>query len=104
MKTLYDINELFNRNFSQLLEKGAVFLELENEEYPFSAGLNVTIRVAKGKYFDVTGLSGGEQTLVALALLFAIQEYKPYCFYIFDEVDAALDKRNSEKLASSIKK
>jgi chromosome segregation protein len=37
--------------------------------------------------------------LVALSLIFAIQEYKPYCFYIFDEIDAALDKRNSERLA-----
>jgi chromosome segregation protein len=47
----------------------------------------------------VTSLSGGEQTMVALALLFAIQEHKPYHFYIFDEIDAALDKRNSERLA-----
>jgi len=45
-------------------------------------------------------LSGGEQTLVALSLLFAIQEFKPYHFYIFDEIDAALDKRNSERLAA----
>jgi len=49
-------------------------------------------------------LSGGEQTLIALSLIFAIQEYKPYSFYIFDEIDAALDKRNSERLALLIKK
>ena len=41
---------------------------------------------------------------VALSLIFAIQEYSPYCFYIFDEIDAALDKRNSEKLAYLLKK
>ena len=34
-----------------------------------------------------------------MSLLFAIQEYKPYHFYVFDEIDAALDKRNSERLA-----
>ncbi len=104
MKTLIAINELFNRNFMQLSTKGEVFLELENEEDPFSGGLDVTVKVGKGKYFDVHGLSGGEQTLVALSLIFAIQEYKPYFFYIFDEVDAALDKRNSEKLALLIKR
>ena len=48
--------------------------------------LNTGLRLAKGKYFDVTSLSGGEQTMVALSLLFAIQEYKPYHFYIFDEI------------------
>ena len=104
MKTLYAINELFNRNFMQLLSKGEVFLELENEEGSFSAGLNIINKVGKGKYFDITSLSGGEKALVALSLLFAIQEYKPYSFYIFDEIDATLDKRNSEKLALLIKK
>jgi len=38
-----------------------------------------------------------------LSLLFAIQEYKPYHFYILDEIDAALDKRNSERLAALLK-
>ncbi len=103
-KTLYSINELFNRNFSQLSTKGEAFLEIENKEEPFEGGLNITIKVGKGKFFDVTSLSGGEQTLVALSLIFAIQEYKPYSFYIFDEVDAALDKRNSERLAALIKR
>jgi len=104
MRTLASINELFTRNFMQLSSKGQAFLDLESKEEPFSAGLDIIIKVAKGKYFDVTSLSGGEQTLVALSLIFAIQEYKPYCFYIFDEIDAALDKRNSERLAGLIKK
>lgn len=104
MKTLSAINELFTRNFMQLSTKGQVFLDLENKEDPFAAGLDIVVKVGKGKYFDVTSLSGGEQTLVALSLIFAIQEYKPYCFYIFDEIDAALDKRNSERLAMLIKK
>lgn len=104
MKTLSSINELFTRNFMQLYTKGQAFLDLENKEDPFAAGLDIIIKVGKGKYFDVSSLSGGEQTLVALSLIFAIQEHKPYCFYIFDEIDAALDKRNSEKLAALIKK
>jgi chromosome segregation protein len=52
----------------------------------------------------VTSLSGGEQTMVALSLIFAIQELKPYCFYILDEIDAALDKRNSSRLAGLLQK
>ncbi len=103
-KTLKEINTLFSRNFSQLSTKGYAFLEPENKEDVFSGGLDIIIKVGKGKYFDVTSLSGGEQTLIALSLIFAIQEYKPYCFYIFDEIDAALDKRNSERLALLLKK
>jgi chromosome segregation protein len=104
MKTLEAINELFTRNFTQVSRKGEVFLELENKEDPFLGGLDIVVRVGRGKYFDVTSLSGGEKTMVALSLIFAIQEYKPYCFYVFDEIDAALDKHNSELLAGLIKK
>jgi len=102
--TLNDINALFSRNFSQLSAKGTVSLEPQDKKEVFNAGLDITIKVGVGKRFDVTSLSGGEQTLVALSLIFAIQEYNPYCFYIFDEIDAALDRRNSEKLAYLLKK
>ncbi len=99
MKTFRAMNALFSSNFLKLSSKGVAFLELENQEDIFAGGVNIVVKLAKGKYFDVTSLSGGEQTLVALSLLFAIQEYKPYHFYLFDEIDAALDKRNSERLA-----
>ena len=102
--TLQAVNEYFTRNFSQLSRKGKVFLELENKKEPFEGGLNILVKVSRGRYFDITSLSGGEKTLVALSLIFAIQEYKPYCFYVFDEIDAALDKHNSELLAALIKK
>lgn len=104
VKTLDALNALFTRNFSQLSKKGEVFLDVENKEDPFAGGLNIIIKVGKGKYFDISSLSGGEKTLVALSLIFAIQEHKPYCFYIFDEIDAALDKHNSELLAALIKR
>lgn len=103
-KTLKAINKLFNRNFSRLSNKGEVYLAPEDEENIFEAGLEILVKVGRGKYFDVNSLSGGERTLVALSLIFAIQEHNPYCFYIFDEVDAPLDKRNSEKLTALIKK
>jgi len=104
MSTLETLNGLFTRNFSQLSKKGEVFLDIENKEDPFAGGLNIIVKVGKGKYFDISSLSGGEKTLVALSLIFAIQEHKPYCFYIFDEIDAALDKHNSELLAALIKR
>ena len=106
LKTLTELNEIFSRNFSQISIKGQVYLELENKQNPFEEGFGVQIvlKTGHGKYFDVKSLSGGEQTLVALSLIFAIQELNPYCFYILDEIDAALDKRNSERLANLLKK
>jgi chromosome segregation protein len=104
LQTLDKLNELFSRNFSQLSSKGQVYLDLENRKDPFEAGVNIIVKTGHGKYFDVKSLSGGEQTLVALSLIFAIQEYSPYYFYLLDEIDAALDKRNSERLAGLLAK
>lgn len=104
LRTLDSLNEMFSRNFSALSTKGTVSLDLENRKDPFEAGVNIVVKTGHGKYFDVKSLSGGEQTLVALSLIFAIQEHKPYPFYILDEIDAALDKRNSERLAHLLKK
>ena len=104
MRTLEELNGIFSRNFSSLSSKGVVSLDLEDKKTPFEGGVNILVKTGHGKYFDAHSLSGGEQTLVALSLIFGIQELKPYCFYILDEIDAALDKRNSEKLAELLKK
>jgi len=104
LQTLNQVNESFSRNFSQLSTKGIVTLEAQDKKEIFNGGLNIIVKVGAGKYFDITSLSGGEQTLVALSLIFSIQDFRPYCFYIFDEIDAALDRRNSERLAYLLKK
>ncbi|MCR4369128.1 MAG: hypothetical protein NUV67_04450, partial [archaeon] len=52
---------------------------------------------------SIDAMSGGEKSLTALAFLFAIQSFEPAPFYIFDEVDAALDKENSIKVGRMIK-
>lgn len=104
LNTLEQLNIIFSKNFAQISAKGEVYLELENKKEPFEGGVGITIKIGHGKYFDVTSLSGGEQTIVALSLIFAIQELNPYCFYILDEIDAALDKRNSERLAGLLQK
>ena len=77
---------------------------LENPEDPFAGGMMVKVRLTGEKYMDMRSLSGGEKSMTALGVIFAIQEYQPASFYIFDEVDAALDKRNSQKLAELVKR
>jgi len=105
MKTYEALDSHFRKFFSALTVKGEAFLELENKENPIAedAGVTIKVKITHDKFLDVRSLSGGEKSLTALAFIFAIQEFEPAPFYIFDEVDAALDKRNSEKLAKLIK-
>ncbi|MEK6834771.1 MAG: chromosome segregation SMC family protein [Nanoarchaeota archaeon] len=102
MRTLNEINDQFKRIFNSLSSKGVAFLELEDKQNPFNGGLDIKVKISGNKYLDIKGLSGGEKTLTALAFIFAIQELQPASFYLLDEVDAALDKTNSEKLSKLI--
>lgn len=104
LRIFEELNGNFARNFSKISTKGQVYLELQNRKDPFSAGVDVKLKTGHGKHFDIKSLSGGEKTMVALSLIFAIQELKPYTFYILDEIDAALDKRNASRLADFLKK
>jgi chromosome segregation protein len=79
-------------------------LVVENPEDPFEEGVDIKLEIARNKYLDIKGLSGGEKTMAALSFIFAIQEYNPAHFYVLDEVDAALDKKNSELLSKLIAK
>tara|TARA_Y100000034_G_scaffold61196_2_gene74298 strand:+ start:6188 stop:9664 length:3477 start_codon:yes stop_codon:yes gene_type:complete len=103
-KTFEVINNKFKEVFLALSKKGEAFLELDNPTKPFEGGLNVKVRLSGQKFLDIRSLSGGEKTMTALAFIFAVQEHKPHSFYILDEVDAALDKHNSEKLAKLVRK
>ncbi|MFH1669395.1 MAG: chromosome segregation protein SMC [Candidatus Woesearchaeota archaeon] len=103
VKTLEALQKEFQHIFSQLLTKGEASLVLENEENPFDGGMLINVRLTGEKFLDIRSLSGGEKTMTALAFLFAVQEYDPASFYVLDEVDAALDKKNSEKLSELIK-
>ncbi len=104
MKTYNIIRDKFRSIFSAITKKGEADLELENEENPFEAGLNIKVRITGNRFLDIRGLSGGEKTLTALAFIFSIQDNEPASFYILDEVDAALDKHNSERLSNLIAK
>jgi chromosome segregation protein len=103
IKTFDVLNEHFKTIFGRLSTKGDAFLELENPQQPFEGGTTIKVRLIGKKFLDIRSLSGGEKTLTALAFIFSVQEHAPASFYILDEVDAALDKRNSEKLAELVK-
>ncbi len=104
MNTFNVINENFIKIFKDLSTKGEARLIIEDETRLFETGVRVRVNLSGEKFLDIRGLSGGEKSMTALAFIFSIQEYSPASFYIFDEVDAALDKKNSEKLSMLIKK
>jgi len=76
---------------------------LENPEEPFEGGVLLTVKPRGKDVQYLEAMSGGEKTLAALALIFAIQEYKPSPFYYFDEVDAHLDEANARKVGELIR-
>jgi len=101
-ETLGDVNENFKRLYGYVFE-GSAQLELDNPKDPFNSGLLVKINSPKNKNSTVETLSGGEKTLVIIMLIFAIQSHDPMSLYLFDEVDASLDKENSKKLSRLMK-
>ena len=104
MQTFERVKENFVDIFGKLSSKGEAYIEVENKEDPFEGGMFVRVKLSGTKFMDLRSLSGGEKTLTALAFIFAIQEFEPATFYVLDEVDAALDKRNAEKLSKLINK
>ena len=103
MKTFEQANNNFQRIFLDLFKKGHAYLQLDNPDNPFEDGLSVRVKLTGKRFLDIKSLSGGEKTLTALSFIFAIQEYQPASFYILDEIDAALDKHNSETLSKMIR-
>nr|CAD21530.1 putative chromosome segregation protein [Taenia solium] len=74
-----------------------------NAEEPYLEELQFQC-VAPGKRFQqMDSLSGGEKTIAALALSFAMHQYNPSPFFVLDEIDAALDNTNIGKVASFIR-
>jgi chromosome segregation protein len=104
MKTFNLLERNFKEIFAGLTKVGDAELVIENPDDVFSEGIDIRVKIAGSKYMDLKGLSGGERSLTALAFIFAIQEFEPSSFYLMDEVDAALDKRNSELLSKLIAK
>ena len=100
LNVLEKVNENFKVAYNALSDGGRGELFLENPKEPFKGGLELWAQ-PRGKSAKVTRhqLSGGEQSMAALALIFAIQDYDPSPFYYFDEVDQNLDGYNAERIA-----
>ena len=100
LNVLEKVNENFKVAYESLSDGGRGELFLENKDEPFKGGLELWAQ-PRGKSAKVTRhqLSGGEQSMAALALIFAIQDYDPSPFYYFDEVDQNLDGYNAERIA-----
>ncbi|HDL85487.1 MAG TPA: chromosome segregation protein SMC [Candidatus Acetothermia bacterium] len=93
METLEAINSQFNHTFTKLFSGGSASLELE-EEGNISSGLLIKAKPPDKEPHVIDALSGGEQTLVATAFIFALQEYQRAPFFVLDEIDASLDRMN----------
>jgi chromosome segregation protein len=99
-KCLEEVSRYFSNVFLKMCG-GSASLELENP-LDMESGLRIQANPEGKKLLSIDSMSGGEKTLTALAFIFAIQKYKPAPFYILDEIDAALDKKNSKIVAELI--
>lgn len=105
MEVFYNCLKILSEHFANVFYKatnGTASLELEDPSN-LESGLLIKANPEGKRMLNIDSMSGGEKSLTALAFIFAIQKYKPAPFYILDEVDAALDKENSQKIAELIR-
>lgn len=98
------INESFKLTFRELFGGGTAKLALSDEEDPLESGVEIFAQPPGKKIQNMTLLSGGEKSLTAMAVIFAILRIKPLPFCLFDEVEAALDDTNVEIVDKYLKK
>jgi len=84
----------FSEMFSRLFAGGVGKIWLAESDDPALAGVEIAAQPPGKKMQSLNALSGGERSLAAVALIFAILKVRPSPFYIFDEIDAALDEAN----------
>ena len=92
-----EIREIFTK-----MNGGNAWLELENEDDIFNAGISYFIQFQNKPKRESTSISGGEKTLAAVVFVLALQRLKPSPFYLFDEIDAHLDAPNSQSLSKIV--
>ena len=102
LETLAAISTQFDRIFRELFQGGSASLELENPG-DIGSGLLIKANPPGKEPHVIDALSGGEQTLVATAFIFALQEYQQAPFFVLDEIDAALDIVNATRLARMLR-
>ena len=102
-ETFEKIKVEFSKVFKKLFKGGDGILELTNETDLLSTGIEISALPPGKKLNSVGLLSGGEKTLTAIALLFAILNVKPVPFVVLDEVEAALDEANVDAFGEYLK-
>ncbi len=96
------VNANFSEVFSLLFPGGQAHLEMTDPDHVFETGIEVVAQPRGKKIQKMMLMSGGEKSLTALALLFAVYRTRTVPFYVFDEVEAALDDSNLGKLLDAI--
>ena len=99
MDAFEKINVNLKKYFSKLTGGGGSTLQLENPEECFSGGIDMMVQFPNKPSIVVSGASGGERSVAAVAFIFALKEFTPAAFYILDEIDAHLDAYHVSKLA-----
>src|SRR5690606_20048149 len=94
------VNAQFQRLFTHLFGGGTAELQLIESEDPLDAGLEILARPPGKRPQTMTLLSGGEQALTAMALIFAVFLTNPAPICVLDEVDAPLDDHNVERFCN----
>ncbi len=93
----------FEEAFKELFGGGYAELRLEDETRPLESGIEITAQPPGKRLKNINLLSGGEKTLTAIALMFAVLKAKPTPFVILDEVEAALDEVNIENFSKYLR-
>ena len=99
-QTFTTVDENFQRIFAELFPGGSASLSLVAGDDPENAGIEVNAQPRGKRITKMSLMSGGEKSLTALALLFAVYATRPTPFYILDEVEAALDDTNLRRLCA----
>lgn len=100
--TFKQVDQNYREIFHQLFPGGSGKLVLTDPDDPDHSGVEVIAQPRGKRFLKMSLLSGGEQSLVAMALLFALYRTRSTPFYILDEVEAALDDTNLRRLLSYI--
>ena len=98
------INKEFGETMREFFDGGKAELQLEDEENVLECGIEIKVQPPGKNVQNIALLSGGEKSLAAVALLFAILKVTPAPFCIYDEVEAALDDVNVDKYAKYMRK
>lgn len=99
-----EVDQHFQRLFTTLFDGGKAHLELVDSDDPLEAGLEIMAQPPGKKLTSLTLLSGGEQALTAVALIFGLFLTNPAPICVLDEVDAPLDDANIERFCDLLDK